>query len=243
MQGPRYFVALNVVAGVPMELAADDARHASTVLRSRPGDTLTILAGGVAWDAEFASVGSSGVWVVARHPSALQSGELPTKVTILQALTKGAKLDEVVEKSVELGAANIVPVICARSESAGGENKVTRWRRIARTAAMQSRRRVVPLVEEPITWQVACETWMPQAMALVAYELAKSATLTMALSSYEVGAPVVITVGPEGGLTTDEVGLAHKFGAHIVSLGPTILRTETAAAALLSATAQSLGWW
>jgi 16S rRNA (uracil1498-N3)-methyltransferase len=243
MQGPRYFVASNVIADAHVELDADDARHASTVLRSRPGDPLTLLARGVAWDAEFARVGGDGVIVVARRQSASQSGELPAQVTILQALTKGAKFDEVVEKSVELGAANVVPVICARSESAGGENRITRWRRIARAAAMQSRRRVVPSVEEPITWQAACEALMPRAIALVAYEQAKSATLSAAISSYATGTPIVIAVGPEGGLTAEEVESARELGAHIVSLGPTILRTETAAAALLAATAQSLGWW
>jgi 16S rRNA (uracil1498-N3)-methyltransferase len=243
MQGPRYFVALKVAAGTLVALDADDARHASTVLRSRPGNPLTLLAEGVAWDAEFASVGSDVVTAIARQPCKPQSGELPTQVTILQALTKGAKFDEVVEKSVELGAVSIVPVICARSETAAGENKVARWRRIARAAAMQSRRRIVPSVMAPLSWQLACEAAVPRTMTLVAYEQAESATLSAALSSFAAGAAVVIAIGPEGGLTTDEVELARALGAHIVSLGPTILRTETAAAALLAATAASLGWW
>jgi len=78
------------------------------------------------------------------------------------------------------------------------------------------------------------ETFMPRAMAVVAYERAKSATLSAALSSYATGTPIVIAVGPEGGLTAEEVESARELGAHIVSLGPTILRTETAAAALLA---------
>jgi 16S rRNA (uracil1498-N3)-methyltransferase len=243
MPGPRYFVTSKIVAGASVALDADDARHASTVLRSRPGDPLTLLAEGIAWEADFASVGSDGVMAVARRPSAQQGGELPAQVTILQALTKGAKFDDVVEKSVELGAANIVPVICARSESAGGENRVARWRRIAKAAAMQSRRRIVPSVAAPVSWQLACEAAMPRALALIAYEQAECATLAAALSRFAVGTPVVIAVGPEGGLTSDEVALTRELGAHIVSLGPTILRTETAAAVLLAAVASGLGWW
>jgi 16S rRNA (uracil1498-N3)-methyltransferase len=243
MPGPRFFVASKVLGGAAVSLEPDDARHASTVLRSRPGDPLTLLADGVAWDAEFASVGSDGATAVARRQSGLQDGELPARVTIVQALTKGAKFDEVVEKAVELGAASIVPAICARTESAGSENKVARWRRVARAAAMQSRRRIVPDVASPVSWRAACEAAMPRALSLVAYEQADRATLPAALSRYANGAAVAIAVGPEGGLTPEEVDVTREFGAHIVSLGPTILRTETAAAALLAATAASLGWW
>lgn len=243
MQGPRYFITAKIVAGEPVDLDADDARHASAVLRSRVGDALTLVAEGVAWDAEFASIGSRGVTAVARQPSASQSGELPVDVTILQALTKGAKFDEVVEKTVELGAVRIVPVIFSRSEAPGSANKVDRWRRIARAAAMQSRRRVIPSVEEPIEWSRACESFRTNTLTLLADEHADRATLRRAFARYVAGAPVVIAVGPEGGLTAEDVKRAAERGATSVSLGPTILRTETAAAALLAAVASGLGWW
>ncbi|HLJ82564.1 MAG TPA: 16S rRNA (uracil(1498)-N(3))-methyltransferase [Candidatus Eremiobacteraceae bacterium] len=243
MQGPRYFAASDIVAGVPVELNPDDARHASTVLRCRVGEALILIAEGVAWDAEFASVDGHRVSVVARQPSVLQSGELPAKVTILQALTKGAKFDEVVEKTVELGAVRIVPVIFSRSETAGSANKVERWRRIARAAAMQSRRRVIPSVDEPITWSHACSSFPASSLTLLADENADRAMLGPALERYIAGTPIVIAVGPEGGLTTEDVERATVRGATPVSLGPTILRTETAAAALLAAVASGLGWW
>src|SRR5450755_2980319 len=242
MHGPRYFVEGSIEAGTVIALAADDARHAAAVLRSKSGDPLTLLAAGVAWDAEISAVARDIVEVRALRKAAEQSGELPVAVVVLQGLTKGAKFDEVVEKTIELGAARIVPVIFARSEAEGGPNKIDRWRRIARTAAMQSRRRIVPAVEAPLTWCDALARYAPGALTLVAFEEAPAGTFARALDAYRDGA-VVIAVGPEGGLQRQEIESARLHGAHIVSLGPTILRTQTAATALLAAVASAAGWW
>ncbi len=243
MPEPRFFVGSKLSAGMLVALENADARHARTVLRSRPGDSLTLLSESVAWDAEFASVENGDVIARAVKASNIQNGELSFEVTVLQAVTKGAKFDEVVEKTVELGAARIVPVICARTESAGGSNKVDRWRRISRTAAMQSRRRIVPAIEEPVALRTALVKWAQNALTLLAYEKAGHATLSTALARHNAGMPIVIAVGPEGGLTLEEVEQAQELGAAIVSLGPTILRTETAAAALLAAVSSKLGSW
>jgi 16S rRNA (uracil1498-N3)-methyltransferase len=243
MGAPRYFTDFDVAAGATILLDAFDAHHASNVLRCKAGEPLTLVSSGVAWDAEFGSLAKSGVAVRAHRQAADQGGELPSPVVVLQALAKGAKFDDVVEKTVELGATRIVPVICARSESEGGSNKVERWRRIARSAAMQSRRRMVPAVESAISLSDALGRFAPRALTMVAFEGAPRGTFEQAIQTYQLGAAVVIAVGPEGGLQLDEVEGARGHGAHIVSLGPTILRTETAAAALLAAVASSAGWW
>jgi 16S rRNA (uracil1498-N3)-methyltransferase len=238
MATPRYFTSERVTAGAVLGLDAADAHHAWSVLRRKTGEPLTLIASGVAWDAEFASFEKTAVTV-----RALQGGELPAPVVVLQAVTKGAKFDEVVEKTVELGAVRIVPVIFARSEAEGSATKDERWRRIARAAAMQSKRRIIPAVDAPLAWERAIERFAPGALMLVAFEGAPRATLGHAIESYQRGNAIVIAVGPEGGLQGDEVERARAHGAHIVSLGPTILRTETAAAALLAAVAARLGWW
>ena len=243
MASPRYFTSESVTDGAVLQLDEADAHHASSVLRCKTGDPLTLVAAGVAWDAEIASIGRGGVSARAIQASAEQTGELPAQVVVLQALTKGAKFDEVVEKSVELGATRIVPVVFARSETEGSANKIERWRRIARAAAMQSRRRIIPDVDAPLDWEIALERHAPGALTLVAFEGASRATLEHAIAKYQRDCAVVIATGPEGGLQRDEVELARARGAHIVSLGPTILRTETAAAALLAAVASRLGWW
>jgi 16S rRNA (uracil1498-N3)-methyltransferase len=243
MASPRYFTSERVTAGAMLALDAADAHHASSVLRRKTGEPLTLIASGVAWDAEFASFEKTAVTVRAVQAAADQGGELPAQVVVLQAVTKGAKFDEVVEKTVELGAARIVPVIFARSEAEGSAAKDERWRRIARAAAMQSKRRMIPAVDAPLAWERAIERFAPGALMLVAFESAPRATLGHAIESYQRGNTIVIAAGPEGGLQGDEVERARTHGAHIVSLGPTILRTETAAAALLAAVAARLGWW
>lgn len=243
MAVPRYFTSEPVTAGATLQLDPADAHHASSVMRCKTGESLTLVEAGVAWDAEFASCGKREVAVRAIQAAADQSGELPAPVIVLQAMTKGAKFDEVVEKTVELGAARIVPVLFARSEAEGSATKDERWRRIARAAAMQSRRRIIPIVDAPLEWEVALERYTSGALTLVAFEGAPRATLEDAIQKYRRGAALVIAVGPEGGLQHDEVERARSRGAHVVSLGPTILRTETAAAALLAAVASRLGWW
>jgi 16S rRNA (uracil1498-N3)-methyltransferase len=243
MAAPRYFTDFELSSGAIIALDTSDAHHASTVLRCNAGDPLTLISAGVAWDAEFDSLRKRGAMVRALQHAADQGGELPAPVVVLQALTKGAKFDEVVEKTIELGASRIVPVDCIYSEAEGGANKVQRWRRVARAAAMQSRRRVLPAVEDSTNLGDALADFAPGAFALVAYEGAPAGTFEAAMRAYRPGTPVVIAVGPEGGLHADELECAGQYGAHIVSLGPTILRTETAAAALLAAVASSAGWW
>ena len=107
---------------------------------------------------------------------------------------------------------------------------------------MQSRRRIVPAVEQPLSWSDALARYAPGATTLVAFEEAPAGTLARAMDSYRHGA-VVVAVGPEGGFAHEEVESAQLYGAHAVSLGSTILRTETAAAALLAAVASRAGWW
>jgi 16S rRNA (uracil1498-N3)-methyltransferase len=243
MGSPRFFTTDDVTPGALVALDSTDAHHASSVLRAKAGEPLTLVSAAAAWDAEFASVGKGSVVARVLRPSADQSGELPLPVIVLQAVTKGAKFDEVVEKTVELGASLIVPVLCARSEAEGGPNKTDRWRRIARAAAMQSRRRIVPAIEDSSSWDEALGRFSPGNLTLVAFEGADKGSFASAIQSYRPGIAVVIAVGPEGGLQADEVERARFHGAKIVSLGPTTLRTETAAAALLAATASSLRWW
>jgi 16S rRNA (uracil1498-N3)-methyltransferase len=243
MAAPRYFTDDLVTTGAVLQLDAIDAHHASSVLRCKTGEPLTLVASSVAWDAEFTSFDKGGVRVRALHAAADQGGELPVPVIVLQAVTKGAKFDEVVEKSVELGAARIVPVIFARCEATGSAAKDERWRRIARAAAMQSRRRLIPIVDAPLGWGDALERFATGAFTLVAFEKANAGSFANAIATYRGDNAIVIAVGPEGGLQADEVESARLHGARIVSLGPTTLRTETAAAALLAATASSLGWW
>lgn len=240
MSEPRFFADAACDPGALIALSAEDSHHALHVLRLEEGDAVVIVHDGVAWDAALARIAgdSAHAQITRRRDEA--GGELPVAITVIQALTKAAKFDDVVEKVVELGARRIVPAICERSYAGPSEAKLERWRRIARSAAQQSRRRVLPVVAAPQPWESAVATIRP---TLVAYERAAPGSFEQAVRSINAARAVAIAVGPEGGLAHADVEAARAAGAALVSLGPTILRTETAAAAMLAALASSAGWW
>ncbi len=233
----RFFVEGVHGAGDRVELAPDDARKVVTVLRKRSGDRVQIIdSAGSAFAATLDLDGRA----VRAHLDALAGGAEPEtalQVTIAQAVPKGAKMDFVVEKAVELGAHAIVPVRSARSVAlASGAGKVERWRRIARAAAQQSGRARVPEVGDVVEWRALLETFGRYDRVYVPWELAAPAPLRNVLERDLVGAEsVLIAIGPEGGFSADEVGAARAAGASVVSLGRRILRTETAALVVLAA--------
>lgn len=238
MSAPRFFVDGPVTTGATVALGSDDAHHASHVLRLRADAPIVVVAGGIAWDAVMAASDCKTAHILRPSPDA--GGDIGIDVTVLQALTKGAKFDDVVEKCVELGANRIVPVRCERSESDASAHKVERWRRIARSAAQQSRRNIVPAVDDVRSFAAALSA--ARSPILVASERAPRGSLVDALRAHAESTVWTIAVGPEGSFTDAELTAAENAGASFVSLGPAILRTETAAAALLAAIASARVW-
>lgn len=238
MSGPRFFVKPPLAIGTTVALEPDDAHHASHVLRLRADAPIVVVAGGVAWDAVMATSDCKAAHIL--RPSPDGGGDIGIDVTILQALTKGSKFEDVVEKCVELGANRIIPVRCERSESEASPHKVERWRKIALSAAQQSRRNVVPTVDEPRTFADALAA--AKATLIVASERAPKGSLAQALRAHADATSFAIAIGPEGSFTDAELATAKAAGASFVALGPAILRTETAAAALLAAIASARVW-
>ncbi|HEV2908819.1 MAG TPA: 16S rRNA (uracil(1498)-N(3))-methyltransferase [Candidatus Eremiobacteraceae bacterium] len=243
MSAPRFFVDVECAAGAQIELRHDDAHHAIEVLRMHTGDPLVIVRDGTAWDATLSDSGRGRASAQLIAPRGESGGELPVAVTVLQAIAKGSKFDEVVEKAVELGARRIVPVVCERSYAEASSAKIERWRRIARSAAQQSRRRYLPEVGDPMTWMEALRATNVDRPTLVAYERASPGSFDAVVDRIGEARSIAIAIGPEGGLTDAEVAAAKESGGALVSLGPTILRTETAAPAMLAALAARCGWW
>lgn len=238
MGTPRFFIDATPSSGATIALEAGDAHHAAHVLRLRADAPIVVIASGIAWDAVIATADCTSARVL--RPSPARGGDIELDVTVLQALTKGAKFDDVVEKCVELGARRIVPVRCERSEADASTHKVERWRRIARSAAEQSRRNILPVVDDPRSFSDALAV-TAAATLLVASERAPRGSLATALRRFEAATSFAIAIGPEGSFTDAELAAAEAAGASFVSLGPAILRTETAAAALLAAIA-SRAW-
>jgi 16S rRNA (uracil1498-N3)-methyltransferase len=242
MSLPRVFVRQPCAPGAIVDLDAGDSHHLGSVLRMQPGDTIAVVSDGVAWRAYLVELARDRARALIGEESQERSQELPVAISVLQAIPKGAKMDDVVEKVVELGAMRIVPVRCERSYGGDSENKIERWGRIARAAARQSRRLVVPEVDASMGFQEAIARFHSAAQVIVAHEEAPRGSLAQALEQTERD-QIAIAIGPEGSFSDDELQAAKTAGCAIASLGPTILRTETAAAAMIAAIAALRGWW
>jgi 16S rRNA (uracil1498-N3)-methyltransferase len=214
-----------------LKVEGDAFHHLARVLRVKAGEALQVFDGvGKVFDAKVLSVGEATLTLElgAAHEAA---GALP--VWLLQGLPKGDKFELVVQKSTELGVAAVVPVVMERSISRpkDGVAKAERWLKIATEAARQCGRADVPEIPAPRSLDDALKGLPPDARLLVLDEEERAVRLSSALD--DSGTPVLV-VGPEGGLTRDEVGQLKAKGAKTVTLGPRILRTETAALAALS---------
>lgn len=208
----------------------------------KPGDAITIVHAGQSWRGVLNDVGGDHATATIVDRTNDRQSELPVEVAVLQAVPKGMKMDDVVEKVVELGAARIVPLRCARSYGGDSAQKIERWQRIAHAAAQQSQRQIVPEVEQPLRFHDAINRFTATSHVIVAHEGAAKGSLAAALQR-DANAKLAIVVGPEGSFTGDELELATNAGCDFAWLGPTILRTETAAAAMLAATAALRCWW
>ena len=169
--------------------------------------------------------------------------ELPISVSIVSGLPKGDKLEWIIQKGTELGAFKFIPFIAARSvvkwdEKKGGK-KLVRWNKIAKEAAEQSHRTMIPEVSSPISIKELIKLSEGYNVKLIAYEEeareGESSVLTKSLQSMTKGQSILAVFGPEGGLTESEVALLKEHGFMTCGLGPRILRTETAPLYLLSA--------
>jgi len=208
------------------------------VLRLGPGDIITLLDGkGSLYHCriEDKTPGAVQCRVLERHPA---GGEPSLKVVLLQGIAKGDKMDTVIQKGTELGASLFVPVHCRRSvvrlDAARGAARRERWQRIAAGAAKQCRRALVPEVYKPVTWENALRLIPPGAPAFLPWEGEAGRSLKKELQSRPAPTEVYIIIGPEGGLEKEEVDEAQARGVVPVSLGPRILRTETAGLAAIS---------
>lgn len=216
----------------PLTVTGPRVHHLAVVLRVRPEDRLEIFDGkGTSFDAVVTTVGADSVSLElgpARHTSP------PRRITIVQGLPKGDKLELVLQKGTELGASAFLPAAAKRSVvklNDGVERKVERWSRIVEEAARQSGRSDVPDVLSPVTLS---DVELPGATVLVLDEEERERTLSMAVNAIPLTQPIALVIGPEGGLDRAEIDALVRRGALTVTLGGLVLRTETAALAALS---------
>ena len=219
-------------AGGAAMLPPEEARHALKVLRLGPGDAVCAMDGaGRRWRGEIGDVGGGSVRV--NLLEALPDNEAPVRLTVYEGLPKADKLDFIAQKLTELGAAALSPVRMARCvvklDGRDGEKRRERLERIAREAAKQCGRGMPMRVDAPLDWRMTLRAMAGHDLLLIPWEEARDGRLVEVRRQCPDARDIGIVVGPEGGITPEEVEAMAAAGGHCVTLGPRILRTETAA--------------
>jgi 16S rRNA (uracil1498-N3)-methyltransferase len=235
------FVDPAQMKGDLLYVTGKDVNHIKNVMRLKQGDEISVRTGQDDREYRYGIEEFTDSEVVCRLRFVKEADvELPVKVYIFQGLPKADKMELIIQKAVELGAAEIIPVQMRRCvvklDGAKKGKKTQRWQAIAESAAKQSRRAVVPLVREPMTMEEAVRFAEQNTdVRLLPYELQEVDGSTRdVMDGVREGSAVSIFIGPEGGFDPAEVELARKAGVVPISLGKRILRTETAALVALS---------
>lgn len=237
--GPHVFVDPAAITVDTAELDDDDGHHLTRALRRGEGDAVSVADGaGTVWQARIARTGPP-VLVTLEQRYDVPAPDPP--LWVVHALPTGRKLDEVVRRLCELGVDRVEPAVSARCEnrppSAKAAKARQRWRAVARAAAKQARRARPVEVAEVVAWPGSLAHHTAGAVLWEQAEHPLGATLGATVPVGR-GAPVVLGIGPEGGLTAEEVQAAATPAA---TLGPTILRTETASVAAAAIALERLG--
>lgn len=233
MRVPRIFLSPECrLEGDEIFVAGAEAAHLTRVLRLRPGAEIDVLDGeGRTWRARILAADRDGVRARVTGSRAA-APEPPVRLTLVQGLARGEKMDLIIQKAVEIGVARIIPANCARTvirlDEERGWRRRERWQKIAVEAAEQCGRGAVPVIEPPQALVDALSLLRSGALALLLWEGERATGLKDVLDSVPRAEDVFVFVGPEGGFTADEVEACTAAGARPVSLGPRILRTETA---------------
>lgn len=248
----HFFVKPEAIADGMVALTGDNYRHAKQVLRVKVGEKLLVSDGsGTDYMCEVTGLRTEEeseqgeAAVLLRIDFQEAPHELPAQVYLFQGLPKSDKLELIIQKAVELGAYQIVPVktknAVVKLDAKKEASKTARWQAIAEAAAKQSKRSIVPLVHTPLDFHEALALCEAFELKLIPYENAQDIGKTMRmLAELKSGARVAIFIGPEGGFAPEEIAAAEAAGVVPITLGKRILRTETASICAMSAVMLSL---
>lgn len=223
-----------------IKITGEEAHHIATVLRYKKGERIYVTDGeGFEYRAVIDSVSEENVFCTivskARKPQ-----EPLAQITLAQALIKAPKMDLLVEKTVELGVFEIIPVITQRSlPTMEGERKIKRLQRIAISAMKTSKRSILPTIREPINFNEMLAQVDHYQATYLAWEGERSKRIADLIAAHPKR--ILLIIGPEGGFTQEEIDLANKIGVRTFSLGLRRLRSETAAISALSILLYELG--
>ena len=229
----NFFVEPSARIGDSFRIGGADYNHICNVLRMQQGDTFLVSCEGTSCLCCFDCADDDAVLARIIDEN-YQNTELPVSFYLFQGLPKGDKLELIIQKTVELGVAGIIPVEMSRCvvklDGKKKKSRQERWQSIAESAAKQSKRSIIPEVFEVMTYKQAMARAAEMDLFWVPYENERGMEATRdALAKITPGMSVGILVGPEGGFDPHEIEQAREIGADIISLGKRILRAETAA--------------
>lgn len=242
----KFFVEPEAVIGANIYIEkAEDIRHLTKVLRAKKGDAVCISDGaGWEYETEIAEIGEGSV-VLKISDKQKAAREPGTRVTLYQGIPKAAKMETIIQKNVEMGVDTIVPVFMERTvvvDKGQFGKKLSRWQKISDEAVKQCKRSVIPQVREPIGFadmvKELCEGGSD--LVICPYENEENRTMKdclreFASSEEKLSQPrIAVIIGPEGGFSDKETEKLCGIGTELVTLGKTILRTETAGLAAIA---------
>lgn len=236
----QFFVKPEQINDKSVIIEGGDVNHIKNVLRMKTGEELSVSNGidGKEYRCEIVSFEEESV--VCKLRFVKEDGlELPAKVFLFQGLPKSDKMELIIQKAVELGVHEIIPVAAKRCvvklDEKREKGKLARWQSIAEAAAKQSKRRIVPKVGPVMNFQEAVQYAQKMDVKMIPYEMAEGMAKTRELiESVRKGQSVAVFIGPEGGFEEEEIEKAMQADILPITLGKRILRTETAGFTVLS---------
>ena len=236
----QFFVEPSQIQGTRVVITGNDVNHIKNVLRMQPGEEIAVSNGedGKEYRCGIEEVNEDEVVCTLRFVK--EDGvELLSRIYLFQGLPKADKMELIVQKAVELGVYEIIPVATKRAvvklDEKKAKSKITRWQTISEAAAKQSKRRIVPEIHSVMSFKEAVNYAKEMPVKLIPYELAEGMEKTKELiSNLKPGEDIAIFIGPEGGFEESEIQAALENGIEPITLGKRILRTETAGFTVLS---------
>jgi 16S rRNA (uracil1498-N3)-methyltransferase len=227
----RYFCADENIKNNTVNVTGGDAKHLKTILRAQPGDKISVVTESKEYIAEIKEINTENI-VCTLVEEIFSNNETKINITLCQGIPKKTKMETIIQQNVELGVKSFIPLITERTvvklnEKDREQKKLDRWQKIAKESAKQSKRNIIPTVEPIITVSELIEKLKHiDAEIIVPYELEDVKILKDVLK--EPKHNYYIVIGPEGGFDIKEIEMFQEIGAHIVTLGKRIIRTETA---------------
>lgn len=240
----RFFVSSDQIKDKEIYITGEDVNHIRDVLRCRPGEKIEVVCSGTVYLSEIIDIGNKKISLKILNTRKGEN-EPDIKIYLYQGLPKSKKMDFIIQKAVEIGVGKIYPIITERTvvrinNKKKEKKRLTRWSKIATEAAKQSKRDKLPELGNILKFEEMIKLLEGEKNIIIPYEVEEKEQLKKTLENID-GGKIHLIIGPEGGFEEEEIDKLKNIGGKTVSLGPRILRTETAGIVAMSILMYELG--